>query len=110
MGPKQVARLVAAARGLPGGGGVTAPCAQVPTRQGRIDLVTPRLLAETHRRGVQVHVWTLDDREEMIRLLDLGVDGIMTDRPQTLTDALVERETGRASRRDRVCQKVEISV
>src|SRR3546814_7759710 len=84
MGPKQVARLVAAARGLPGGGGVTAPCAQVPTRQGRIDLVTPRLLAEAHRRGVQVHVWTIDDREEMIRLLDLGVDGIMTDSPQTL--------------------------
>src|SRR3546814_4914123 len=42
MGPTQVARLVAAARGLPDGGGVTAPCAQVTTRQGSNDPVTPR--------------------------------------------------------------------
>ncbi len=41
--------------------------------------------------GVQVHVWTIDDRAEMARLLDLGVDGIMTDRPQVLKDLLVER-------------------
>jgi glycerophosphoryl diester phosphodiesterase len=91
MGPKQVARLVAASRGLPGGGGVIAPCAQVPVSQGPIPLVTPRFVAEAHRRGIQVHVWTIDDRTEMERLLDLGVDGIMTDRPQVLKDALVAR-------------------
>lgn len=91
MGPKQVARLVAASRGLPGGGGVTAPCAQVPTDQGRIPLVTSRFVTEAHRRGIQVHVWTIDDRAEIDRLLDLGVDGIMTDRPQELKDALTAR-------------------
>jgi glycerophosphoryl diester phosphodiesterase len=91
MGPRQVARLVSASTGLPGGGGVTAPCAQVPTHQGPIPLVTERFVAAAHRRGVQVHVWTIDDRAEMQRLLDLGVDGIMTDRPEVLKDVLVER-------------------
>ena len=54
-------------------------------------LVTDRLIATAHRLGIQVHVWTIDDRAEMARLLDLGVDGIMTDRPQVLKDLLVER-------------------
>ena len=46
-----------------------------------------RMLATAHAQGHQVHVWTIDDRAEMGRLLDLGVDGIMTDRPQVLKDA-----------------------
>lgn len=91
MGPKQVARLVAASRGLPGGGGLRSPVAQVPTHQGRIPIVTPRFVAAAHRRGIQVHVWTIDDAAEMVRLLDLGVDGIMTDRPQLLKDVLLAR-------------------
>ena len=93
MGPREVARLVAAARGLPGGAGITSPCAQVPARQGRLPLVTQGFVAAAHRRGVQVHVWTVDDADEMVRLLDLGVDGLMTDRPQVLKDVLVERGT-----------------
>ncbi len=36
-------------------------------------------------------MWTIDDADEMTRLLDLGVDGIMTDRPQVLKDVLLER-------------------
>lgn len=91
MGPRQVAWLVAASKGLPAGGRLTSPCAQVPTNQGPVALVTRDLVAAAHRRGVQVHVWTIDDRAEMVRLLDLGVDGLMTDRPQTLKDVLVER-------------------
>jgi glycerophosphoryl diester phosphodiesterase len=91
MGPRQVARLMAVSRGLPTGGRLSAPCAQVPTHQGRVPLMTERFLSAAHRRGVQVHVWTIDDRDEMARLLDLGVDGIMTDRPQVLKDLLVER-------------------
>lgn len=91
MGPRQVARLITVSRGLPGGGGLTAPCAQVPANQGRLALVTPRFVAAAHRRGIQVHVWTIDDPFEMERLLDLGVDGLMTDRPQVLKDVLVAR-------------------
>ncbi len=91
MGPRQVARLVAASKHMPGGANLTAPCAQVPTQQGRLPLVTERFVSTAHRRGVQVHVWTIDDRVEMARLLDLGVDGIMTDRPQVLKELLMER-------------------
>ncbi|MET0728775.1 MAG: glycerophosphodiester phosphodiesterase [Acidimicrobiales bacterium] len=91
MGPRQVARLVAASRNLPGGSNITAPCAQVPTHQRGLPIVTDRFVSAAHRRGVQVHVWTIDDPAEMTRLLDLGVDGIMTDRPQALKDVLLER-------------------
>jgi glycerophosphoryl diester phosphodiesterase len=68
-----------------------APCAQVPTHFGQDEIVTPAFLDEAHRRGMQIHVWTIDDADEMTRLLDLGVDGIMTDRPGVLKDVLVER-------------------
>jgi glycerophosphoryl diester phosphodiesterase len=91
MGPRQVARLVAASKRLPGAGRLTAPCAQVPTEQGPLPLVTEAFVATAHRVGVQVHVWTIDDPAEMERLLDLGVDGIMTDRPQVLKDVLSAR-------------------
>jgi glycerophosphoryl diester phosphodiesterase len=91
MGPREVARLVSASRGGPGAGGITSPCAQVPTHQGRVPIVTRRFVETAHRLGAQVHVWTVDDGDEMARLLDLGVDGIMTDRPAVLKELLVER-------------------
>ncbi len=91
MGPKEVARLVSVSRGGPGNGGLTSPCAQVPTNQGRMPLVTEELVRAAHRRRIQVHVWTIDDADEMTRLLNLGVDGIMTDRPQVLKDVLLAR-------------------
>jgi glycerophosphoryl diester phosphodiesterase len=53
---------------------------QVPERQGRIRIVTPRLLDAAHDSGVEVHVWTVNDPVDMRRLLDLGVDGLVTDR------------------------------
>src|SRR5207244_2477174 len=55
--------------------------AQVPLRQGRLTVVDRRLIAATRRRGIEVHVWTIDDAAQMHELLDLGVDGIMTDHP-----------------------------
>jgi len=63
---------------------------QVPPRTGRLEVVDRRLLAAAHRRGVQVHVWTVDESSEMRRLLALGVDGIMSDRPDLLLEVLAE--------------------
>jgi glycerophosphoryl diester phosphodiesterase len=69
-----------------------AGCVQVPVRfRHRVPVVTPRFLARAHRRGLQVHVWTVDEAAEMHRLLDLGVDGLMTDHPAVLKQVLVER-------------------
>lgn len=77
-------------RAAPSGDGA-APCFQVPVRHGRVTIVDERFMQFAHRRNQQVHVWTIDDAAEMTRLLDLGVDGIMTDRPGVLRDVLVAR-------------------
>ncbi|MGI9604310.1 MAG: glycerophosphodiester phosphodiesterase [Acidimicrobiales bacterium] len=69
----------------------TAPCLQVPTHWHGIPVVTDRLLEVAHQRLMHVHVWTIDDAESMHRLLDQGVDGIMTDRPAVLKAVLEER-------------------
>ncbi|HEY6737670.1 MAG TPA: glycerophosphodiester phosphodiesterase [Actinopolymorphaceae bacterium] len=67
------------------------PCIQVPPRWGAFQIVTPTFVDRAHAAGKQVHVWTIDDAAEIHRLLDLGVDGIMTDRPDILRDTLIER-------------------
>ena len=61
---------------------------QVPTHYRGIPVVTRRFIRAAHKRGLHVHVWTVDEAPEMERLLDLGVDGIMTDRPTLLLDVL----------------------
>jgi glycerophosphoryl diester phosphodiesterase len=64
---------------------------QVPLRHRDIPLVTPRFLKAAHARDVRVDVWTINQAEEMRRLLDLGVDVIMTDRPGMLAEVLQRR-------------------
>ena len=90
MGPSAVAvaRVAAAAGRLPRLG---ADCVQVPLRHGRIPIVTARFVRAAHRGRLPVHVWTVDDEPTMQRLLDLGVDGIMTDRPGLLRAVLAGR-------------------
>ena len=61
---------------------------QVPERQRRLRIVTPRLIAAAHRHDVEVHVWTVNDPAEMRRLVDLGVDGIVTDRADVALETL----------------------
>lgn len=67
------------------------PVVQVPERYRGIPVVTPRFVRAAHRAGVSVQVWTVNEVDAMVRLLDMGVDGIMTDRPTRLRQVLEER-------------------
>ncbi|WP_420803207.1 glycerophosphodiester phosphodiesterase [Streptomyces spiramyceticus] len=69
----------------------SAVCAQVPEVQNGIRVVDHRLVRTAHALGLQVHVWTINDPGRMTALLDLGVDGIMTDHIETLRTVLTER-------------------
>ena len=93
LGPKGVAALRLSSYSPRAAGlvRIQAGCAQVPLQLGGRPLVDERFIAAAHARSLQVHVWTVDDEQEAARLLDLGVDGIMTDRPQMLRDVLVAR-------------------
>ncbi|MGO4433046.1 glycerophosphodiester phosphodiesterase [Paenarthrobacter sp. RAF9] len=64
---------------------------QVPVRYGRLAVVTPGFVRRAHRLGLQVHVWTINEPAEMGRLLDLGVDGLVSDRLDLLKEVLVRR-------------------
>ena len=64
---------------------------QIPHRRGRLRVVTPGLISRAHAQGMHVHVWTIDEPTEMHELLDLGVDGLMTDRTDVLRDVLISR-------------------
>jgi glycerophosphoryl diester phosphodiesterase len=71
---------------------------QVPASVEDVTVVDERFVAVAHDHGVAVHVWTIDEAEEMERLVDLGVDGIMTDRPSVLDRVLREKKAGWTSR------------
>ncbi len=70
---------------------IPAVAFQVPERQGDLVVVDERFVAAAHRAGKAVHVWTVNDAESMERLLDLGVDGIISDVPTTLRGVLGAR-------------------
>ena len=90
-GPRGIARLLAASARLPAPGSLDFHAAQVPVRSKGLTLVRPGVVDAAHRHGIAVHVWTIDEPAEMRRLLDMGVDGIMTDRPALLRDVMIER-------------------
>ncbi len=71
-----------------------ADVVQVPEIHGGARLVSPRFVRDVHARGVDIHIWTVDDPDDMRRLLDWGVDGIITDRPDRLAGVLAERVGG----------------
>ena len=90
LGPKGVVKQVLRSLGLP----IPAPhghAIQVPPTSRGIPVITARLVEAAHRDRLAVHAWTIDSAEEMHRLLDLGVDGIMTDRPSVLKAVFEER-------------------
>ncbi|MFF3763780.1 glycerophosphodiester phosphodiesterase [Streptomyces sp. NPDC001922] len=74
----------------------TAVAVQVPEAQpvpvlGSLRVVDRAFVRAAHARGLQVHVWTVNDADRMAALLDLGVDGIMTDHLDTLRTVLTDR-------------------
>lgn len=64
---------------------------QVPVKYGDISVVDPRFIYFAHKRDLAVHVWTINDRETMEHLIDLGVDGIFTDEPNILRQVLLDK-------------------
>jgi glycerophosphoryl diester phosphodiesterase len=93
MGPRSVAAIWAGGRIplLRLGFLARGAMAQVPVRQGGLTVVDRAFLAAANRSGIEVHTWTIDDGNQMRDLLDLGVHGIVTDRPDILRDVLIER-------------------
>lgn len=95
LAPPEVLAVRFAAWRLPGAGGLATrgagACLQVPVREGIVPVIDRATVVTAHRLGLPVHVWTVDDPAEMERLLDLGVDGIMSDRPAVLRDVLERR-------------------
>jgi len=81
-------RAVQAGQAMPD---IPAVAFQVPERQGDLVVVDERFVAAAHDAGKAVHVWTVNDTESMERLLDLGVDGIISDVPTTLCSLLAAR-------------------
>jgi glycerophosphoryl diester phosphodiesterase len=71
---------------------------QVPHTRGRWTVATAGLVRRAHAAGKHVHVWTIDDPDEMRALLARGVDGLFTDRTDILRDVLVERGQWREER------------
>lgn len=69
---------------------------QVPATVGDIDVVTARFVEVAHSFDLAVHVWTVNDEEEMERLLDRGIDGLITDRPSVLRSVMARRAVGAA--------------
>lgn len=64
---------------------------QVPPSFGDVEIVTAESVRVAHDFGLEVHVWTINDPDEIDRLLDLGVDAIMTDLPAMAMDVYRRR-------------------
>ena len=88
MGPLGVMAIKARELGLPGRS--LAQCAQVPVSHWGMRVVTKRFVDVCHAMNMQVHVWTIDEPDEMRELIGMGVDGLMTDKPSVLKQVLVE--------------------
>jgi glycerophosphoryl diester phosphodiesterase len=90
LGPVGVLKLKTASAGVPVRR-FREGCAQVPVKTNNVAVVTRRFVEAAERAELQVHVWTVDDEAEMRWLIDLGVHGLMTDRPALLKQVLISK-------------------
>jgi glycerophosphoryl diester phosphodiesterase len=95
-GPALARMWVLASRVGRGGGG-EASALQLPTQIRGVRVVDEKLVRAAHESEIQVHVWTVNDPDEMESLLDMGVDGLVTDRPDILRGLLEARDQWLAS-------------
>lgn len=98
IGVDAVARLVGAAKTASGprwwrvpGAKQGVVAAQVPVFYGPLTVVDRRFVAAAHTLGLAVHVWTVDEPDDVLHLIEVGVDGFVTNRPRALRDFLLER-------------------
>jgi glycerophosphoryl diester phosphodiesterase len=93
MGPKQIARLLTATKTFTS---LAKPLrglvAQVPMKQSGIRIISTKFIQTAHRFDIPVHVWTIDEVKDMNELLNIGVDGIMTDNTRALKDVFISRD------------------
>lgn len=75
-----------------------ARAVQLPEYSGKTRVVTPRFVADAHRHGVGVHVWTVNEEADMARLMEMGVDGLITDFPDRLLRLLGRAATNNDQR------------
>lgn len=88
-GTAETGAFWASTRGpLPGAPNPRYHALQVPITFNGVEVVTEDFVRDAHANGLAVHVWTINDRAEMEWLIEIGVDGIMTDRPTLLEDVL----------------------
>ncbi len=95
LGWRSLTTLIACSKGRVrplGLGSAGGAFAHVPMRLGRLPIHSERVIARAHDLGIRVVVWTVDDPATMRTLLDAGVDGIITDRPDVLREVLVSRD------------------
>lgn len=93
LGWRSLVALISAAKAgvQPPAAVVRGRFAHVPIQLGRLPIHSPALVRRAHRLGVRVIVWTVDDPAQMHELLDMGVDGIITDRPDRLRSVMISR-------------------
>ena len=93
LGWRSLVTLISASKvGVqPPGSVVRGRFAHVPLRLGRLPILSPQLVRRARRLGVRVVVWTVDEPGTMHELLDMGVDGIITDRPDVLRTVMISR-------------------
>ena len=66
-------------------------CAQIPLKQWGVPVLTKKFIEIAKMQNKFVHVWTIDDKNQMFELIEFGVDGLMTDKPSVLKEAMIEK-------------------
>lgn len=87
MGPNEVLKMLLSSFGLYRKS-IIGDCLQIPIYQYGIKLVTKRFVEFVHKKGLKICVWTINDETTFKNLIDIGVDGIITDKPKLLFETL----------------------